>query len=139
MRHPLLAVVGTAAALTAALVTAPAARAASRGASTASLYPPSVLVLTIAPGEDALYAQRAVALRCLPAGGDHPDPAAACAALAPVAGDVRALAPSGQCTREFAPVTVTASGVWRGKPLSYRATFSNTCLLNSTAGAAFRF
>ena len=105
-----------------------------------SLYAPSALVLSLGYGEDARRVQRAVMLRCTPGGGDHPDVAAACAALDEVDGDFTALSgESGACTREYNPVTVTVDGVWRGRHTHYRATFSNPCMLVRAKGPVFEF
>lgn len=105
-----------------------------------SLYPPSVLTLSIGLGENTDAVQRAVSLRCLPLGGDHPDPVAACDALVDADGDLTAVAgTSGACTREYRPVTATAQGVWRGRLTSYRATYSNACVLSHRLGPLFAF
>jgi len=68
---------------------------------------------------------RMYTLRCDPAGGDHPDPGGACAALDRAA---RAFAPvpKGQlCTQVYGgPQTATIEGTWRGKLVS--ATFDRT-------------
>ena len=38
---------------------------------------------------------------------------------------------------EYDPVTVTATGLWRGTPVRYRHTFSNTCVLHTETGPVF--
>jgi subtilisin inhibitor-like len=65
-------------------------------------------------------------LTCEPAGGTHPDPAAACAALA--AKGKTALPPVPKdmmCTQQFGgPQTAKITGTWNGEPVN--ATFSRT-------------
>lgn len=101
---------------------------------------PSLLTLTIADGEAPAPVERAVALRCTPPGGDHPDPVAACRTLRTVDGDFRKLEPGdGFCTLEYRPVTVTAQGVWRGTLVSYQYTFGNQCELLRATGPVFAF
>jgi hypothetical protein len=124
---------------------APAATTAVAGSAPAaprafSLYAPSTLTLTIGLGEDTDSVQRAVSLRCLPIGGDHPDPTAACTALTEADGDIAAVpSTSGACTREYRPVTATAQGVWRGRLTSFRETYSNACVLARQVGPVFNF
>ncbi|GAA2787457.1 hypothetical protein GCM10019017_35970 [Streptomyces showdoensis] len=110
-------------------------------AAPAGLYPPSALVLTVGKGERAATAtvDRAVTLVCSPTpGGTHPAPAAACSELAAVGGDLARLAAGspGQrpCTREWDPVVVTGSGVWRGKRVNWSARYGNTCELREKTG-----
>jgi hypothetical protein len=105
-----------------------------------SLYAPSVLVLTFAAGEEPEPVQRAVSLRCMPPGGDHPAPAAACRDLEEAGGDFARLPVSRDpCTFEYRPVTVTARGVWRGSMRSYSATFPNRCVMIRRTGSVFPF
>lgn len=122
-------------------VLAPAAVAqAQPGPATRSLYAPSALVMSIGYGEDATTVQRAATLRCEPLGGDHPAAAEACTELVRVNGDFAALdGPDRMCTKEYQPVTVTVSGVWRGRQTSYRQTFSNRCTLIQAKGSVFEF
>jgi hypothetical protein len=65
-------------------------------------------------------------LTCDPAGGTHPNPAAACAALA--ASGTEALAPKRKdvaCTQVYGgPQRATVTGTWQGKPV--RSSFSRT-------------
>jgi hypothetical protein len=65
-------------------------------------------------------------LTCDPAGGTHPDPAAACAALE--AKGKTALPPVPKdmmCTQQFGgPQTAKITGTWKGEPVN--ATFSRT-------------
>ncbi|MET9800432.1 subtilase-type protease inhibitor [Streptomyces sp. NPDC006368] len=103
----------------------------------ASLYAPSAVVLTVTQGEDETTVVRASTLSCAPtAQGTHPDPEAACAALAATAGTLDALlaAPDSNraCPMHYDPVTVTADGVWQGRRISWKHTFSNTCAMSVT-------
>ncbi|MFF8266528.1 subtilase-type protease inhibitor [Streptomyces sp. NPDC016562] len=106
----------------------------------ASLYAPSAMVLTVAQGEDAATVVRASTLSCAPtAQGTHPDPKAACAALAATDGTFDGLlaAPDTNraCPMHYAPVTVTADGVWQGSRISWKHTFSNSCVMAATFNA----
>ncbi|MGW1375859.1 subtilase-type protease inhibitor [Streptomyces sp. NPDC002446] len=127
-------------ATTAQAVAAPAAPARSGG-----LYAPTELVLTVGQGESRATAtvQRAVTLSCMPvAKGSHPTPRAACSELRSVAGDFTKVTTAGSdriCTKEWAPIVVTADGVWQGKRVSYTYTFSNDCALTGGSGSVFEF
>ncbi|MEU9982861.1 subtilase-type protease inhibitor [Streptomyces sp. NPDC050856] len=103
----------------------------------ASLYAPSAMVLTVAQGEDQATVVRASTLSCAPtAQGTHPDPQAACADLAATAGSLDTLlaAPDSNraCPMHYDPVTVTADGVWQGKRIAWKHTFSNACTMSAT-------
>jgi hypothetical protein len=105
-----------------------------------SLFAPSALVLSLGYGEDTNTVQRAATLRCEPAGGDHPAAADACAELTRVDGDFISLrGQDGICTKEYRPVTVTVTGIWRGRHTSYRSTFANRCMLIQVKGSVFEF
>ncbi|MFF2776138.1 subtilase-type protease inhibitor [Streptomyces sp. NPDC058052] len=102
-----------------------------------SLYAPSALVLTVAQGDEQAAVVRASTLSCAPtAQGTHPDPEAACAALAATSGSldrlVAAPAPGRACPLHYDPVTVSADGVWQGKRVAWKHTFSNTCAMSVT-------
>lgn len=78
-------------------------------------------------------------LRCEPIGGSHRRAGAACAALRKVNGDFAALSVSdGACTLEYTPVTVTAQGTWKGRPVRYQRTYGNGCALRTGTGPVFR-
>ncbi|MER7111690.1 subtilase-type protease inhibitor [Streptomyces sp. NPDC000229] len=103
----------------------------------ASLYAPSAMVLTVAQGEDPATVVRASTVSCAPtAQGTHPDPQAACAALAAAAGTLDTLLASPDsnraCPMHYDPVTVTADGVWQGSRISWKHTFSNACVMSVT-------
>ncbi|MGW7101906.1 subtilase-type protease inhibitor [Streptomyces sp. NPDC054838] len=111
-----------------------------------SLYAPSAVVLTMGQGENGATVVRASTLSCAPtAQGTHPDPKAACAALAGTAGALDTLLaapdPNRVCPMIYDPVTVTADGVWQGRRVSWKHTFSNTCAMSATfnGNALFAF
>ncbi|WP_329192411.1 MULTISPECIES: subtilase-type protease inhibitor [unclassified Streptomyces] len=112
----------------------------------ASLYAPSAVVLTVGQGENGVTVVRAATLSCAPtAQGTHPDPKAACTALAATAGSLDTLLtapdPHRVCPMHYDPVTVTADGVWQGSRLSWKHTFPNACAMSATfnGNAAFAF
>ncbi|MFG2975699.1 subtilase-type protease inhibitor [Streptomyces sp. NPDC048331] len=113
-----------------------------------SLYAPSALVFTVAQGDDATHSTvlRASTLSCAPTAlGTHPNPQAACAALNSTDGTLdRLLAspnPDRACPMHYAPVTVTADGVWKGSRVAWKHTFSNACVMAATlnGNAVFSF
>ncbi|WP_435260623.1 subtilase-type protease inhibitor [Streptomyces sp. 1222.5] len=114
----------------------------SAQAKPASLYAPSVLVLTTSHGEgqDA-DVDRAVTLSCAPRSeGTHPAPDSACAELRQAAGVLNALlVPSDGrlCVQAYAPITLTADGVWKGQRVSWQRTFANSCEKEAVAGGTF--
>jgi len=76
---------------------------------------------------------------CSPARGTHTAAPAACATLAKVGGNIKAIRPEqGMCTAQYAPVVAMATGIWRGKPVRYRQTFSNECVLHLKTDVLFR-
>jgi hypothetical protein len=96
------------------------------------------LRLTYAKGEKARPAQRAVSLTCGPAGGTHQRAREACAAIGAVRGDLAALHVSDDmCTMQYDPVTVTATGRWKGRTVRYERTFGNACVLRVETGPVF--
>ncbi|MEU3603585.1 subtilase-type protease inhibitor [Streptomyces sp. NPDC006798] len=119
--------------------------AVDRSTDSRALYAPSALVLTVGEGEHpaATVAERAVTLSCAPrATGTHPAPEDACRELEAAGGDPEALPsalPQTLCTREYAPVTVTADGVWRGERIAWSGTYNNGCEMAATLGVVFSF
>jgi hypothetical protein len=79
--------------------------------------------------DDGAGSPRTVRLTCDPAGGDHDDPAAACAAL-DRAGEVN-LAPVAKdqmCTQIYGgPQTARITGTWRGKAVDARLSRGDGC------------
>ncbi|MFJ6754632.1 subtilase-type protease inhibitor [Streptomyces sp. NPDC091273] len=119
----------------------------SAAAQPASLYAPSAMVFTVAQGDDdGSTVVRASTLSCAPTAlGTHPDPRSACAALNSTDGTLdRLLAspdPDRACPMHYAPVTVTADGVWKGSRVAWKHTFSNSCVMSATlnGNAVFAF
>ncbi|MCP2168056.1 subtilase-type protease inhibitor [Goodfellowiella coeruleoviolacea] len=99
---------------------------------------PSSLVLTTT-GMDG---SRSVSLLCDPASGNHPAADQACQALTSAEGDFDKLS-GGQdsmvCTMDYRPVTASAQGTWRGKPVSFRKEYPNACALRAKTGKVFEF
>jgi hypothetical protein len=110
-----------------------------------SLYAPSALVLTAGQGESATTAtvERAVTLTCNPTtGGTHPDAEAACADLERAHGQPALTLNDDSdraCPMIYAPVTLTADGVWEGRRVSYERTFPNSCVADSRVTTLFDF
>lgn len=83
--------------------------------------------LTIALDETGEGAVTRYSLACDPPGGDHPDPVAACQALAEAGGaEAMAAPPRDQvCTEQYGgPQTASVEGTVEGQPV--RATFART-------------
>ncbi|MFE0581301.1 MULTISPECIES: subtilase-type protease inhibitor [unclassified Streptomyces] len=113
-----------------------------------SLYAPSALVLSVAQGDGvtASTVVRATTVSCAPgAQGTHPDPEAACAALRSTGGTFEPLLSTPDedraCPMHYAPVTVSAVGVWEGRRVAWDHTFANSCTMAATLndGAVFAF
>ncbi|MEV0191748.1 SSI family serine proteinase inhibitor [Kitasatospora purpeofusca] len=133
------------------LTAAPAGSAATAGAAPASLASatgaglPAVgtgLRLTVAHGETPVAGTPHVAVLACPPGGTttHPDPVTACHLLDSVNGDLGRLdVDPGPCNQVYDPYTVTASGTYRGRPLTFQHTYGNHCVLLRTTGAFFDF
>lgn len=104
--------------------------------------PQSRLVLTVTPTGGDAPASRSVTLECLPTGGTHPNAGASCRDLSQAAGDLARLPGDHTrpfCAQVYAPVSVAATGIWWGRPLDYRATYSNACELVARTGPVFAF
>lgn len=124
------------AAVSAALVLTLMGGAAPAAARTAE--PAPGLVLTVSEVPDA--PTRGVVLSCFPVEGSHPHGVEPCALLEQSGGDLDALVVRPHpCTREYHPVAVAATGAWEGRPVDWRRTFSNPCMLDSATGPVFRF
>ncbi|WP_433330409.1 SSI family serine proteinase inhibitor [Spirillospora sp. CA-294931] len=125
-----------AAVLGAAPLVAAAPASAGTGASSGAY------VLVIAPEDTSRTAAiKDSSLRCGPAGGSHTNAPLACAQLQTARGRVGAIPEDpGPCTREYAPVRVSAHGTWNGSPRHYTKTFSNLCTaVRGTGGVIFAF
>ena len=103
--------------------------------------PVRAVILTTSDGEKADPPTRSAFLNCAPVGGSHPSATEACALLNKSGLDLSALQANAAepCTMIYAPVTVTASGIWDGKYFQFRRTFGNDCEKRSAAGALFDF
>jgi hypothetical protein len=99
----------------------------------------SRLVLTWAY-EDGADAEK-VTLRCHPVvWGTHPNRVNACDALERVDGYFEQLPSTNDpCTKEYRPVTVTASGYWVQHPVGYSETFGNLCAAKTETDNVFDF
>lgn len=100
------------------------------------------LRLTVAHGETPVAGTPHVALLGCPPDGSttHPDPFTACRLLDSVNGDLGRLdVDPGVCNDLYDPYTVTASGTYRGRPLTFQHTYGNHCDLLRTTGAFFDF
>lgn len=97
------------------------------------------LFLTVSGSENTWI--RGVLLHCSPVpAGPHPEAAAACAALDAARGDMdRLTGERHPCTKQYDPVTVSATGAFRGRPTAWHKTFPNACELAVATGAVFRF
>lgn len=74
------------------------------------------LTVTVWPGGSA--PPQRWQLTCEPSGGDHPDPAAACAALSSVADPFAPIPPDRACAQiYFGPQQARIAGTWRGRPV----------------------
>ncbi|MCK7626337.1 subtilase-type protease inhibitor [Streptomyces sp. RS10V-4] len=127
--RPTRAAAAAGAALVLCAALAPAARAGE---------PADGLFLTVAGAGDTWI--RGVRLVCPASRGPHPHATAACDELARAHGDLDALRGDPHlCTREYDPVTVAASGNWRGVPVDWRREYPNTCTMDAATGPVFRF
>ena len=68
-------------------------------------------------------------LSCAPAGGTHPDPEAACRALAEHGETALPAVPKDQmCTQQYGgPETATITGTWQGEPVNSTLSRKNGC------------
>jgi hypothetical protein len=87
--------------------------------------PSAASELRITVRSDQNVAPQTWTLRCDPPGGDHPDAAAACAAIAKAERPFAATAKDQICTQIYGgPQTATIEGTWKGQPV--KATYSRT-------------
>jgi hypothetical protein len=89
----------------------------------------------------AATAPKIVTLTCDPAGGTHPHAADACTELGKAGGDFDKLppTPNQMCPHIVQPVTASAEGTYRGKPVGWSQTFNNTCEMNRATAPLFQF
>ncbi|HZG93870.1 MAG TPA: SSI family serine proteinase inhibitor [Mycobacteriales bacterium] len=89
--------------------------------------PQSRLTVTVDPDGKAT-ATKTWTLQCEPPGGDHPDPAGACAQLAAAERPFAPLPKDVMCTEIYGgPATATISGVWRGAAVAASYARQNGC------------
>lgn len=99
----------------------------------------SMLTLTVTHPEKTTSGARTVTLRCNPPGGTHPNPAAACADLARSNGRIVRDPGETVCTLEYRATAARATGVWRGRVITFDMTFPNDCVMHARTGRLFRF
>jgi hypothetical protein len=84
---------------------------------------PAASQLTVTARADGAAAARTWKLTCDPSGGDHPDPARACAALDKAKDPYAPVPEDAICTKIYGgPQTATITGTWNGAPVN--ATYS---------------
>ncbi|WP_051385339.1 SSI family serine proteinase inhibitor [Actinokineospora inagensis] len=104
--------------------------------------PGASLTLTIHWDRAAGGQDKTAHLYCDPSdGSDHADPAAACAALTAVRGNLDALPrdESKICTYNYDPVTVTVKGTWRGTGIDFKRRYANQCEAIAESNQVFGF
>lgn len=105
--------------------------------------------LTIVVRSAPRKAGRTYTLRCDPAGGDHPDPEAACRSLSTLKDPFTPVPPDAMCTQIYGgSQTATVTGTFRGDPVDAEFSRTNGCeiarwdshaaLLAETGGAEER-
>lgn len=99
------------------------------------------LSLTVYRGESQQGEQLGTAkLTCEPTGGDHTNAKQACDELGSVNGDFTKLTRSEQaCILIYQPVTAVVTGNWGGTRVNFEKTYGNSCELNASTGAVFKF
>jgi hypothetical protein len=84
--------------------------------------------LTVVVAARPQVAARTYTLTCAPAGGDHPDPTAACAALGTMEHPFAPVPAGTMCTEIYGgPQTATVTGRFRGEPVSARFSRTDGC------------
>ncbi|MEV0144134.1 MULTISPECIES: SSI family serine proteinase inhibitor [unclassified Nonomuraea] len=119
----------------------PAAPAlATTSAGSAAPDPVGVYVLRVTPATSGDPAPvSAGTLLCGPDGGAHASPAQACDQLRRANGVVERIPEDpGMCTKEYAPVHVTATGAWNRQFREFTRTYPNLCTaVRATGGVLF--
>ncbi|MFB9904866.1 SSI family serine proteinase inhibitor [Allokutzneria oryzae] len=129
------------AAVTGVALLAPVTTAAATPAP-AELVAPSALTLTVTHDGITSEAPKVALLSCNPSGGTHPKAADACREIQFAQGDFTKLGTGNRrvaCTMEYDPFEVSATGLWRGKPVTYKATYANPCVMAASTGTVYRF
>lgn len=110
----------------------------------AAVAPPpdrSELKLTVSRSGGGTTAgrDRSAVLKCHPPRGSHPQKVKACQELNERGGRLAQDPRDVICTMEYAPVTATAVGTWRGKPVRFKETYVNNCSMLAHTGVVFQF
>jgi hypothetical protein len=114
------------------LAAAVPAQAAPHGA-----IPGNWLYTTVTSGDARSSDTRGTLLLCDPPQG-HAHAVRACEELRAADGDIGRIPPKDVfCPMVYAPVTASARGEWGGHPVTYRNTFSNSCVMAAQTGAVF--
>ncbi|WP_063762328.1 SSI family serine proteinase inhibitor [Streptomyces sp. NRRL F-5123] len=133
MRRTPVALLAVGLAATAASLV-PAAQASAADAGTSLVL--SKVFSGPTPGEK----DHSVTLQCEPTGGSHPTPDAACASLIAVDGQFAKLPTVwAACPATYDPVTVSVSGTWHFKTVSFTQTYTNDCAAGVLSDYVFRF
>lgn len=99
----------------------------------------TALTLTITHPEPNVSSTRSVILSCDPPRGYHRHAAEACDQLDRWGGEFAHGSGEAICTADYRPVIAEATGRWRGRPVDFKETFSNDCVLRSRTGIVFDF
>lgn len=84
------------------------------------------LTITVKAGRGR--GERTYSLRCEPAGGDHPDPEAACRLLNELKDPFAPVPADAMCTEIYGgPQTATVTGTLRGEPVNARFSRTDGC------------
>ncbi|MEE1942440.1 SSI family serine proteinase inhibitor [Streptomyces sp. TRM 70361] len=132
----------TATALAAVLVALPATATATEPAGEPGTEPGASLTLTSVPDdpESTWTSAVTVTLECDPVGGTHPWAEDACEALTEAKGnfeDIERI--SNMCLPYWDPVTITATGHWHGREISFQDWHSNNDCAAMFTGGVFGF
>ncbi|MFD9860986.1 subtilase-type protease inhibitor [Streptomyces alboflavus] len=123
------------------LACAAAAAGAVPSAAVSAEAPPGKHEIFLAVSGDADTWIRGVLLSCVPEpSGHHPFAREACAELDRAGGDFDRLPQEDRiCTKEYAPVTVGATGTFQGRPVDWHRTYGNACEMAASTGHVFSF
>lgn len=101
--------------------------------------PGNWLYLTVTKGDGRPSDPRGGLLLCDPPLG-HARAAEACAELDAAGGDIERIpAKNVFCPMIFAPVTVHARGLWDGRSVDFRQTYTSRCVMEARTGSVLAF
>ncbi|MFE9681199.1 SSI family serine proteinase inhibitor [Streptomyces sp. NPDC002701] len=128
-------------AVRACLLAACALLAAGPVPARATTFPESLpadwLYVTVTSGDTRSGGTRGTLLLCDPPQG-HEQAERACGELRAARGEVgRIPLKEAYCPMVHAPVSASARGRWDGRPITYRETFANACVMAARTGAVF--